>query len=367
MAVDMERVTDVLKEALLRNLGDEVDVIFRYGSLLKGAAHRYSDMDISYVPVHEETWHSITVMVGDVLCDLYPIHWSALEHMADFSNVSSSVLLKYQIVYARTDEARARFEALPVRLQACQQPKAHLEMLRRAQELFQSTGYPYYLLHQAAAQGHVLACMQQAQAIFRTVLHCLMVCNQMPIDTRKLPQVLALPRLPHDFPDTVERMIQAHTPGEMLDACETLLSTTRALLLDEQRQIQRPATFPDVFRAAYPELKADLQHILLACEQRDLSKLSIVSFYHELMIHIAWAISGVPYSGFNSIAEYEQDLAVLGFPDLLPYVLARDFDSLHRQCLAFDQRLREFLTERGVVLNTFDDVEALQQHLASKG
>jgi hypothetical protein len=364
MAVDMTRITEVLKEALLRELGDEVDLIFRYGSHLKGTAHQYSDLDISYVPAHESTGHSITVMVDDVLCDFYPIHWSTLERMASFLNVSCGVLLDYQIVYQRSEEAAERFRALSATLHALEQPDARPDMLRKAQEIFQGTGYPYYLLRQQAANGHLLSCLQHGQHILKTVLHCLMVCNQVPIDTRKIAQVLALPKLPVEFAETVERITASYDPGELLSACETLLRTTRDLLLSEQRQVQcNETTFPAVFHAAYPELKGDLQHILLACERQDAFSLSVVSLYHELMIHMAQAFTGVAYSGFNSLAEYEQNLVALGFPDLLPYVVARDFAGLHRQCLAFDQRLRSFLTERSVELNTFDSVEALQKHL----
>jgi hypothetical protein len=363
MPVDIPRTIDVLKTALLRDLGDEVDLIFRYGSHLKKATHRYSDLDISYVPAHDSTGHSITVMVDDVMCDLYPIHWPTLERMASFQNVSSTVLLNCEIVYQRNAAVAARFAALPARLRSQLQREAQPAMVRQALELFQSTGYPYYLLRQSAVNGHLLACLQQAERIRGTILHCLAVCNQIPADTRKLPQVLALPKLPAGFAGTIERLNNAREPAEILAACETLLRTTRELLLSEQRQIHRTATWPDMFNAAYPELKADLQHILLACECRQLDNFAAISLLHELMIHMAPVLTGVDYAGFNTIAEYEQDMAALGFPELLPCVLARDYDGLHRRCLAFDQRLREFLTERSVALNAFATVEELQQHL----
>ncbi|MFN8489593.1 MAG: hypothetical protein U0350_18560 [Caldilineaceae bacterium] len=88
MALDLNQLIQVQQDALLRDFGEEVELIFRYGSFLKNATHRYSDLDIFYVPVHEATWHSITVMVDDMLCDLYLIHWSRLESMANFENVS---------------------------------------------------------------------------------------------------------------------------------------------------------------------------------------------------------------------------------------------------------------------------------------
>lgn len=363
---DPQRIAETLKDTLLRKLGGEIDLIFQYGSSLKGTAHKYSDLDISYVPAHETTWDSITVMVGETLFDLYPLHWSALECMADFDNLSSSVLLNYHILYQRDEASAGRLQALSARLQKLQQPEAQPEMIQKAQKIFQSTGYELYLLRLQAAAGRQLACMQHAQSIIRTVLHCLAVCNQACIDTRKIEQVLALPKLPPGFADTAQRVMRSCRPDELLSVCETLLQTTRDFLLAEQRQVLRhAATFPTAFHAAYPELKRDLQGVLLGCEQQDIFSIkgSMVSLYHELSRGIAQVLTGVEYTGFNSLPEYEQDLAAMGFPALLPHLVAGDFVGLHAQCLAFDRRLQEFLTERGVELNKFATLEDLQKYL----
>lgn len=366
MAIDTNRAIEVMTEALLRDLGDEVELIFRYGSLVKGGAHKYSDLDISYTPVHESTRKSITVLVNETLIDLYPIHWSKLARMAEFLDVSSTVLLHNQIIYQRSEQAAERFRGLEARLHLLQQPDARPEMLRKAQSLFEDTGSPYYLLRQQAANGNLLACLQHAQQILKRVFHLLAVCNQVCIDTRKLPQVLALSKLPAGFRATVDQVTLAREPGELLAACETLLQNTRDLLLAEQLQILRSeTTFPAVFHAAYPELKGTLQHVLLACERQDRFALNdlLLALYHELSLHLTWAMTGVEFSGFNSLADYEQDLVALGFPALLPHLLVADFAELHRRCLLFDRRLQEFLTAHSVELNNFATLEELQKHL----
>ncbi len=366
MAPDLIRIVEVLKAGILRELGDEVDLIFRYGSFLKGTEHPYSDLDISYVPAHESTWKSITVMVDNVMCDLYPIHWSQLERMANFDDVSCTVLLKNEIVYQRSEAVAERFKALPGRLLALQSPEARPGMLSKAMKIFQGTGYAYYLLQQQVRKGHRLSCLQEARSILRSVLHCLAVCNQVCVDTRKLSQVQALPKLPVGFTETVEQLTHSCEPDELLEACERLLNSTRELLLSEQWEVHcGAASFPGVFRAGYPELKGDLQHLMLACERRDLFNFNLVSLYHELMIHLAEATTGVRYSDFNCLAEYEQDLTAWGFPDLLPYLVSGDLDGLRRQCEHFDQHLRQFLTERGVALNDFEDVAALKAFVDS--
>lgn len=55
---DNQAVVAALQEALLQRFGDEVDLIFQYGSHLRGAAHKYSDVDISWTPVHPDKWDS---------------------------------------------------------------------------------------------------------------------------------------------------------------------------------------------------------------------------------------------------------------------------------------------------------------------
>lgn len=366
MAVDLQQLMDVMTAALLRDLGDEVELIFRYGSFIRGYPHAYSDLDISYVPVHESTGHHITVTVGEMLCDLYPIRWSQLESMARFENVSSTVLLSSHLIYQRSAAAAARFEQLADQLVALLQPAARPHMVRKAQDHLQRAGYPYYLLRQQAAAGHQLACMQQAQSIVGIVTHSLAIYNQQVVDTRKLEQILALPHLPLNFADRLRQVTNASAPQTLLVACEALLDATHALLLAAQRQSPTGSmTYAAAFGAGYPEIKGDLQHILLACEREDRYSLQrlVVSLYHEIWLALAKAESGVSYSGFNSLADYEQDLAELGFPALLLHVATGDFAQVHRQTLAFDRHLRQFLTERGVNLYDFATIHELKSYL----
>jgi len=102
---------------------------------------------------------------------------------------------------------------------------------------------------------------------------------------------------------------------------------------------------------------------MLACERQDTLNLNVVPVYKELMIHLAQAETGVQYSGFNSLAEYEQDLRALGFPDLLEPMLEGDFEGLKDRCVEFDQVLRKFLAERWARLNAFETVEELEEWL----
>jgi hypothetical protein len=89
----------------------------------------------------------------------------------------------------------------------------------------------------------------------------------------------------------------------------------------------------------------------------------LMSLYHELLIHLSQARTGIEYSSFNTLAEYEQAFSKFGFPDLWSYVRNEDYTGLRQQCQAFDERLRAFLTEHSVTLYDFATTDELQRFL----
>jgi predicted nucleotidyltransferase len=362
--LDTTRVTELMTAALLREMDEEVDLIIRFGSHVRGNTHAYSDLDLAFVPRDGAPPYAITVMVEETLVDLFPMRWEWLGRMATFDAIQCTVLDRSEILYQREEAAAQRYRALVAEMRARLLPEARPEMVAKALDLFQGTGYPYYLLTEAAAAGHVAACFYHTRRILDTTLHSLGVVNQVCLDTRKQAEVLALPRLPNDFAATLDAVTTAVTPESLVAATDRLLRTTRSLLLQAQAEaLRRETSYPAVLDGAYPELKGDLQHVLLAAEREEWFDLKLAYFTHELLIHMATAETGVPFSAFNGLMDYDRDLAARGFPDLTAAVVAGDFAALRRDVPLFDARLGEYLQARGVALNTFDTVDALEAYL----
>ena len=84
------------------------------------------------------------------------------------------------------------------------------------------------------------------------------------------------------------------------------------------------------------------------------------------MVGIASVETGVEYGGSNAMSDYWVDLEALGFPDLVAPALGGDQAELHRRTLAFDERLRDFLVERGVDLASYASVDDLEAALAAR-
>ncbi|MCB2155442.1 hypothetical protein KQI84_11185 [bacterium] len=366
MSVEIERALNIMKDALLRELGDEVDLIFQYGSQIRGNTHAYSDVDVSFVPKSNDTWHNITVLVDGTLIDLYPIHWSRLEHLANYGHVSCSIIHRSKIVYQRTPEVAARFEALKEKLNDRLKPEARKDTLNQAEEIFQKSCYEYYLLKQLEDTDRRLAIHHHARHIMDDMLHCIGVCNQQVVDTRRLEDVRALSRLPDGFSEIVDRLIQEIEPRQIVAECEELMRATRSFLLAEHAEVHRSKkTMSEVFDSAYPELKADLQHVMLACERGDRFAMRLTSPIYEVLVHMVEAQSDVWHSDFHSLAEYEKDLTTLGFPDLLARLEADGLDGLREACEAFDLRLRDFLQENGADLKEYATLDELEAALAT--
>lgn len=154
------------------------------------------------------------------------------------------------------------------RLCALQQPEARPARVQRALELFLEIDYDDYRLRRHAVLDDVTGCLRQAQAILRALLRYVAVCNQAPVDTRKLAQVLALPQLPEGFAEHISRVAAATTPPAALATIDALLDATYRFLLSMQRHCLHDfAMWPVVFDAGYPELERDLQAVMQACDQ----------------------------------------------------------------------------------------------------
>ncbi|MFW6313675.1 MAG: hypothetical protein ACOC2N_07310 [Spirochaetota bacterium] len=120
----VDDLAELVVSTSVERLGDEVQLVFHYGSTVHGGTQRWSDLDFSYVPRHPTTWESITVLVDDILFDLYPLQWETLERMAEHDDWRATILADLEVVHAASDEVRTRLERLIRRHHELEQPEA---------------------------------------------------------------------------------------------------------------------------------------------------------------------------------------------------------------------------------------------------
>lgn len=366
---DRNAVAELMVSTLVEWLGDEVELVFRYGSTVHGGTHRWSDIDFSYVPRHPTTWESITVLVDDILFDLYPLQWETLERMAEHEDWRATILADLRIVHAASDQARARLDRLVRRHHELEQPEARATMVGKALTAFERTGFDFYQVSRTVELGEVSAARTHALGIIQTVFHALVLTNHSRADTRKLDEMLALERRPERLGELIDSVLRATEGADLVRRCSNLLSATHEFLLAEQAQTRRvPASYSDRLGAAYPELRADLQRVLLACARRDLfgTQAKLFSFLHELHLHLAQGERGIGYSGFNSADEYRHEPLAHESERLVELAVLGRFDELRDAAKRFDKRLRAYLGELGVGLYSYGSIDELRAALTAR-
>jgi len=367
MTIDIEKTISLMIEAFLARYGPEVDLIIQYGSLVKGNVHEASDIDISWVPVREGRWESITIEVQGVLVDLYAIPWSRLREMAEFENYNCTILDRHRILHSRDDAARERISSLLERYRALQSPEARTEMLEKSFRLFQRAAYPSYLIHRAAARGEVMDCVASSQELSDIMSHCLMTMNQRSIDTRKDAEILALPKLPADFAGLRGRLACSRDCSEIMRTADEIMEATRSLLLSEQSGVCREE--PSFAAAAgannFPETANGLRHAAREAGRRNVTGLNrdLCGMLREIRNNIGRGISGRWFHEFNALSELTGDIPGMDLPGLSNAMLRLDWEALEKRLLDMVDDMAAIYREKRTAMNSFGDLSELEAWL----
>jgi hypothetical protein len=369
----MDNAAEAIVTELERRIGSEIDIVFRYGSTLTDRSHRWSDVDMSYVPREPSpddpsfspSWQSITVLVDDILFDLYPIGWPALQGMAEWNDWRSTILRNPRVVYARTDSARSRFVSLQERHRELALPESRTHMVRKAWEVFRGTGYHFQEVNRLCTAGEINAARFRANQLVQIVLHTLVVLNQASIDTRRIDEVLSLPLLPDGIEQAMDAICTVSDTA-LLEAAigDLVLSTRRVLLTVQRSELTSSATHAEMLSAAYPELRSDLQRAIVAAERGDrfAAQTKAMSFVHELSFHAAFGELGFAVNELNSLDEYR--VGFPGMPDLIEVSASGTLEELAAACETADAVLKSWLGEQGVGLNSYEDLPELLEGFA---
>lgn len=125
----MREIADATIEEPRHRIGDDIELVFRYDSGRTPTTHRWSDFDFAYVPESESTWANITVMVGGIRFDRYPLHRDRLSNMAEWTDPVSMVLRPSRPLYFRDARSKSRSEGMLKRRRALEAPEARPNML----------------------------------------------------------------------------------------------------------------------------------------------------------------------------------------------------------------------------------------------
>lgn len=361
------QTANLLVARLHELMGDNLDVAFYYGSRLKGTTRRHSDFDLSFIPREGAVpCTNLTIAVGGVLFDLYPIGWDGMERLATFDNPSTSLLFCTEVVYARNEAVRARFDTLRHRAEELLSPAGHDQMAHKALELFRKLGPDHYLLAAHVAPDDLFTAKHRAMRLVGGVAHCLAVLNQAIVDTRRPENLLGLEKRPADTETLLRILVDGTDIAAIRHAATRLMQATRALILAELEDCVGGTLHLKHF-FNYPEARNALFAIEDACERgnRYLALCVLTAWQNEMAQVMKKLATGCDVPDDLLFPEIAAEYRAYGFPDLMPSVLAGDMATLKEGIAQYDSLLRRFFTEQDVPLCDFADNADLSVWLAA--
>ena len=210
-----------------------------------------------------------TFIIDGVGHDLFPISWERWERFAEIKDYNTTVLGDAEILWARTDDDRKRFESLQARLRAnLQNPhfiyNRALEVVDTAVEVYQAMLFEEKLYKVRENAGHVCTRLSTALSYFngQYFRHG---------QTGQIKMLQELDEIPAGFTDLYERIIRAKHPDEQKRLCHDMIASTKAFLAAHDKYSVPRLSEPDFTELAdwYQEMSYTWLRVYHFCGAND--------------------------------------------------------------------------------------------------
>ena len=367
--IDVFKVADILVENVKAKYAEDIAIVVYYGSYAQGKAHSKSDLDFFFIPATEKGWGACVQFVLDgVGYDFWPIGWERAERIANFDEGIVSVVADSRVLYARSSEDLARFEALREKIAAMRKPENRQSMLHKASERFKEAYMYLYNLQVVARDNDLSAMRMEVYKLVTTVLHSLALLNQTYFKRgwgQNMEEVLALQLQPEGLGELLNMLTTEESAVKLLDGCSALVEKTRKLLIEEEKALATPQSFADAMPGFYEEAKGTLNKVVAACEREDYDTafFAALAIQNEIAPILALTEDGVWHNGFYTLNEYRKAYDSYQMPDLARLLQTRNLDALKEKVCELDAKLVEALRKNSVSLKIFATLEEFASHV----
>jgi len=279
-----------------------------------------------------------TVIIDGIGYDLFPMSWERIERMADAKDYNTTCLGDAEILWARSDEDRQRFESLQARLQANLKNPVH--MLDRAKiwfntvkEIYQDTLFEDDLCKVRKNAGCICDLLSITVAYING-------CYLMQGQTNQLSKLSEMEKIPVDFIKLYEDIINEASPDVQKWLCSEIIKNTK-LFIDEQTKTPSVTTAPDFSELAdwYQELCYTWRRVYHWCDVND----HINAYMWCCMLQ-------------EEVDEWGSQFGITD-TDIFSSFKPDDLVGFRKRAEAVEMKFRQAIADNGVVIDEYDTVE----------
>jgi hypothetical protein len=374
MMHDVFEVADILVSHATADYGDEIGIIVYCGSYAKGTATATSDLDLYYIPDEGKAASLASTFVIDGLpYDFWGPPWKMLEEIANARSrrpwaVSASLVADTKVLYARSQEDLARFNALKARIQELIQPESRGYMVERALDEFRTTLFQLGQMRLANTAGDMPGLHWAGWKFASSAVNCLALVNQVYFSKgwgSNIAQILQMAQKPDDLEALLNGILQPVGPVEILANADRLASEVRAILRAAQDSLAEPSPPQEIFKDFYYYVHEYKNKVLGACQKSDVLAASSAAFHLQELICVLMNKVEAGFYGvdFNLLGEYLGGYQKAGFPDLLEPASTGDLETLTVRVDLLDTKIKNWFEQYSIDLNILKSTAELKDFL----
>ncbi|MCE7742240.1 MAG: nucleotidyltransferase domain-containing protein [Candidatus Heimdallarchaeota archaeon] len=347
-----------IKQKLLDEYKEVIDLIVVYGSYARGTYNEFSDVDMFVLVDAEKRYSGITSLpwifrYKNIVIDCWESIWEQQENNLELIRNSFFLypiagLLDCDVLYYKDQETLTRFRKLQENVSSIiNDDKENVELLVKQYK----TGGVEGILR-AQREGDLLSARMN---IWGAVFHMITALARLNGSYykqnwgRNLSEAYTLELLPKDFESRINFLIQTEDLSKAIEIILDLDVEIREMIKNKSLELLKPERGDDTIDDIYIGILEYLNKMRSSCKKRDFAALSYEATELQLMTaeHIAYLegtiVRGTHYVSFTITGN---DYLKQGLPDLSALISEGDFDGISEAIEVFEEKINIYMKDK---------------------
>jgi hypothetical protein len=354
----MLKELDFIKQKLLEEYSEVIELIAVYGSYARDTYNEFSDLDMFVLVEAEERYSGITSLpwifrYKNTIIDCWENTWGQHESNLEFIKnnyylYSIAGLMDCKILYSRNQETLNRFEELREQVQeVIEDKKENMEVLIKKY----SSGGVEGILRAQRKNDLVSGRMNIWGAVINMISALARINGTYYKQNwgRNLTEAFSLEILPKDFKTKISFLVQTDNLLKAIEIILDLDDEIRTMIEEKTLDILKPERGQDVMEDIYDGILEYLNKMRSSIKKKDFLSLSYEATELQLMTaeFIAYLegtiVRGTQYVSFSVTG---QDYLNQGLPDLSKLITKGKFDIILEAVEVFEEKINEYMKDK---------------------